>query len=168
VDFAPRDDRESSLLFHLRRRFGRVSNERVLSGPGLASLYRFVVEEEEGLPCAAVEGAPEEEAPPLIVREALAGGPSACREALDLFASLYGAVAGNLALACLATGGVVLGGGIAPAILPVLGPGSPFESSFLDKGRFRDLLEAIPVSVVLSDRAALLGAALLAARGEEV
>jgi glucokinase len=166
VDFAPRDDRESNLLFHLRRRFGRVSNERVLSGPGLFSLYRFVVEEEDGVPCPAVEAVPPEEAPPEVVRAALDGSCRSCASAVGLFASLYGAAAGNLALVLLATGGVVLGGGLSPALLPFLRAGGPFEASFLDKGRFREILEPIPLSVILDDRASLHGAARFAAAAE--
>jgi len=159
ADFAPRDEREVKLMEYLRPRFGRVSVERVVSGPGLHALYRFLRE---------VEGIPErpeteallstEDPPRVIAAEGLSGRSEACREAMRLFTSLYGALAGNIALQFFATGGVVLGGGIAPAILPALSEGA-FLDAFRAKGRFREILSAVPVKVVLDDRAALLGAA---------
>jgi glucokinase len=159
ADFAPRDEREVKLMEVLRSRFGRVSAERVISGPGLHALYRFL-REVEGIP-----ETPEVDArlstgdpPRAIAEEGLSGRSAACREALRLFASLYGALAGNIALQIFATGGVVLGGGIAPAILPALSDGA-FLDAFRAKGRFREFLTSVPVKVVLDDRAALLGAA---------
>lgn len=163
VDFAPRDDREVRLHAVLRARYGRVSVERVLSGPGLRDIHRFL-REEEGVPdapdvAAEVAGPDPQRA---IVRHGVAGGPGACAEALRIFCSLYGAEAGNLALQYLATGGVYLGGGIAPAILPALRRGE-FLSSFRDKGRMADLLSRVPVIVLLDPAAPLLGAAEYAA-----
>jgi len=99
-----------------------------------------------------------------IVRHGLAGGPGACAETLRIFCALYGAEAGNLALQYLATGGVYLGGGIAPAILPALRRGE-FLSAFLDKGRMRSLLSRVPVTVILDPAAPLRGAAAYAAGG---
>ena len=159
VDFAPRTDVEVDLLRFLRREFGRVSYERVLSGPGLFNLYRFL---------RARSGAPE----PEWLRKGMAGGdPSAvisetaladrdpcCVEALDLFVSIYGAEAGNLALKAFAVGGVFIGGGIAPKIRAKLQDGA-FVSAFRDKGRLSALLASIPVNLALEPRAALLGAA---------
>jgi glucokinase len=165
VDFAPRDERETRLHAFLREKYGRVSVERVLSGPGLHEVYRFLLEE-EGMaeePCIAAEvaGAEPQHA---IVRHGLAGGPGACAETVRIFCSLYGAEAGNLVLQYLATGGVYLGGGIAPAILPALRRGE-FLSAFLDKGRMRGLLSRVPVMVILDPAAPLLGAASYAAAG---
>lgn len=167
ADFAPRDEREAKLLEHLRTRFGRVSIERVVSGPGLHDLYRFLRD------AAGIPESPEVDArlargdpPRVIVEEGISGGSAACREALRLFVSLYGALAGNFALQFFATGGVVLGGGIAPAILPVLSGGA-FLDAFRAKGRFREFLAEVPVKVVLDDRAALLGAAHYAFRSGE-
>jgi len=147
----------------LRAKHGRVSVERVLSGPGLHEIYRFL-REEEGMAeetgiAAEVAGTEPQRA---IVRHGLAGGPGACAEALRIFCSLYGAEAGNLVLQYLATGGVYLGGGIAPAILPALRRGE-FLSAFLDKGRMRNLLSRVPVMVILDPAAPLLGAAEYAA-----
>jgi glucokinase len=99
-----------------------------------------------------------------IVRHGIAGGPGACAETVRIFCSLYGAEAGNLALQYLATGGVYLGGGIAPAILPALRWGE-FLSAFLDKGRMRSLLSRVPVVVILDPAAPLLGAAAYAVAG---
>jgi len=164
ADFAPRTEMEAALLDYLRREVGHVSYERVLSGPGLYAIYRFLRD---------TGHAPE----PAWLRERLAAGdPSAtvsqialagehplCTEALDLFVSVYGAAAGNLALRSLALGGVFIGGGIAPKILAKLRAG-PFMSAFRDKGRMADLLTSIEVSVVLTARLALLGAASVASR----
>jgi glucokinase len=168
VDFAPRDDREARLLAFFRTLHGgRVSVERVVSGPGLSGIYRFLREAEGATEDPVVDGRIRRGDPPRVIAEEGCSGRSAtCRAALDLFASLYGAVAGNLALQFLATGGVVLGGGVAPAILPV--PcGGPFLDAFLEKGRFRGFLLGVPVKVILDDFAALLGAAhfVLASEG---
>jgi glucokinase len=165
VDFAPRDDREMRLHAFLREKHGRASVERALSGPGLHDIYRFL-REKEGMPEdpgieAEVTGVEPQRA---IVRHGIAGGQGACAVAVRLFCSLYGAEAGNLVLQYLATGGVYLGGGIAPAILPALRRGE-FLSAFLDKGRMRNLLSRVPVVVILDPAAPLLGAASYAASG---
>ena len=165
VDFAPRDDREVRLHAFLRAKYGHVSVERVLSGPGLHDIYRFLLDaegmaEEPGIAAEVAGGEPQR----AIVRHGLAGGPGTCADALRIFCSLYGAAAGNLALQYLATGGVYLGGGIAPAILPALRRGE-FLSAFLDKGRMRTLLSLVPVVVILDPAAPLLGAASFAATG---
>jgi glucokinase len=165
VDFAPRDERETRLLAVLRAKYGHVSVERILSGPGLYDVYRFLrdvegMAEDPGI-SADVDGGEPQRA---IVRHGLAGGPGACAETVRVFCSLYGAEAGNLALQYLATGGVYLGGGIAPAILPALRRGE-FLSAFHDKGRMRNLLSRVPVVVILDPAAPLLGAAAYAAAG---
>lgn len=159
VGFSPRDAREVALRAWFGERYGRVSVERLVSGPGLYGIYRFL-REREGFPeSSRVDARLSAEDPPVVIsEEGLRGGSAASREALRVFASLYGAATGDLALAFLATGGVVLGGGIAPAILPVLSEG-PFLEAFRAKGRFGGLLSSVPVRVVLDDKAALLGAA---------
>lgn len=168
ADFAPRDEREARLLEFLSPRFGRVSAERVVSGPGLHALYDFLREEEGITESPEVEALISREDPPrVIASEGLSGRSPACREALRLFSSLYGALAGNLALQFFATGGVVLGGGIAPAILPVLSEGA-FLDAFRAKGRFREFLSGVPVKVILDERAALLGAAHYAMASERM
>jgi glucokinase len=158
ADFAPRTDVEIELLRWLRARHGRVSSERVLSGAGLADAYRFLRERGGDPEPAALTAAMEAGDPAAAVRAAAERQDPVCLRALDLFASAYAAEAGNLALRLLATGGVFLGGGIAPRILPWLRRPS-FREAFADKGRLRALLEDVPIHVVLDDRAGLVGAA---------
>ncbi|HSQ81947.1 MAG TPA: glucokinase [Casimicrobiaceae bacterium] len=163
ADFAPRDPVEMELLEHLRQRFGHVSWERVVSGPGLCNIYGFLRDSGRGTEQSWVrERMQEGDAAAAIARAASAGQCELCSQALDRLVSLYAAEAGNLALKLMATGGVHLGGGIAPKILDAL-RGPAFMRSFAAKGRMRDLLEAMPVRVILNDDAALLGAARYAA-----
>jgi len=164
VDLAPRTDEEIDLLRFLRAKLnGRVSVERVLSGPGLVHLYEFLRDTGRAAASPAVEAAlaAGSDGGRAIGVEGLSG-IGICAAALRLFAALYGAVAGNVALLGTATGGIYLGGGIAPKILPVLRDGT-FAAAFVDKGRFRAYLERIAVRVILNDRAALFGAARSAA-----
>ena len=160
ADFAPRTPLERELDAHLAAKFGHVSYERVLSGPGLVNVYRFLQlrgSHADGLPALREQLELADEAA-AISAAALAGQDELCGQALDLFVSIYAAEAGNLALKVLATGGVYVGGGIAPKILAKL-HGPAFLEAFTAKGRMSALLRDIPVRVVLNDRAALLGAA---------
>jgi glucokinase len=158
ADFAPRNELETELLLYLRTEFGRVSYERVLSGPGLHNMYRFLRDRRHRPENPAVAAAMGQgDAAAVISRAALAESCPLCSQALDLFVSLYGAEAGNLALRCLATGGVYVGGGIAPKILDRL-KSPAFLLAFTAKGRLSPLLETIPLRVILNDRTALLGA----------
>ena len=164
ADFAPRNELETELLLYLRAEHGRVSTERVVSGPGLCNIYRFLrdIRHEPENPTVAEEMRRGDPAA-AITRAALAGECPLCGHVLDLFVSLYGAEAGNVALRSLATGGVYLGGGIAPKIVERLkGPG--FMLAFTAKGRLSPLLETIPVKIILNERTALLGAGRCAAR----
>jgi len=162
-DFSPRSEIEIELLRHLLGRFGHVSSERVVSGPGIYNIYEFLrdtgrAEEPEWLTTELRQNDPS-----LVVSQhGLKNTAPICVEALDLFISLYGAEAGNLALKMMATGGIYLGGGIAPKIVDKL-KGPAFMSAFADKGRFKSLLEDIPVRVILNDKTALYGAARYAA-----
>jgi glucokinase len=163
ADFAPRDDLEEDLLHFVRKEFGRVSYERILSGPGLFNVYRFLRDTGWGRESAEVADRMRAGDPSVVVTEmALAGGDPICVKALDIFVSVYGAEAGNLALKAMAVGGVVVGGGIAPRILARLTAGG-FVAAFRDKGRLAALMEAMPVRVALNPRAPLLGAAGVAA-----
>ncbi|HYN20137.1 MAG TPA: glucokinase [Thermoanaerobaculia bacterium] len=166
MDYAPRNGDEVGLLVHLQEAFGgHVSIERVVSGPGLFNIYQYL-RDRVGLPeSSQVRSALETEDDParVIGEAALAETPDPlCSRAVDMFVSAYGAAAGNLALVGTATGGLYVGGGIAPKLLPRLEDGT-FLRAFFDKGRFREFLETVPVRVVLNDRAALLGAAYHAA-----
>jgi glucokinase len=162
ADFAPRTDVEVELLKFLRKEFGRVSYERLLSGPGLFNIYRFL-RDTSGVPEPAwLRERIEREDPSAVVSDvALAGGHPHCVQALGMFASIYGAEAGNLALKALAVGGVFIGGGIGPKIRPKLTDGT-FVTAFCDKGRLASLMASIPVSLVLEPGTALLGAAHVA------
>jgi glucokinase len=164
ADYPPRTADEVDLLVHLRERFGRVSAERVVSGPGLANLYAFLRDVRQLPESPRVRAALDaQEDPAKVIGEAAMGGEcDLCARALALFVAAYGALAGNLALLGTATAGIYLGGGIAPKILPHLVSG-PFLAAFRDKGRFEPYLEKVPVRVILNDRAALLGAARHAA-----
>ncbi len=162
-DFAPSDETQIDLLRHLIQKFGHVSYERVVSGPGIKNIYDFLrdsgrFEEPDWL---TQKIAAAEDASVIISQEGLAGNSAICVQALDLFVSVYGAEAGNLALRGKATGGVYVGGGIAPKILAKL-KDETFMSAFLDKGRYRDFLAGIPVRVILNDQSALQGAAFYA------
>jgi glucokinase len=162
ADFAPRTESEVALLRFLMREFGHVSYERVLSGPGLHNTYRFLREESARPTPEWLEARLSAGDPAAVISEvALAGGDPVCVEALELFVSVYGAEAGNLALKALATGGVYIGGGIAPKIRPKLEDGR-FVTAFRDKGRFERLMVSIPVLLVLEPLAPLLGAARIA------
>jgi glucokinase len=169
MDFAPRDDDETALFQTLRRRFGgHVSVERVVSGGGLLNVYEHLRDQGFAPPNPEVEralrDADAETDPSRTISEAgLARRCGICARALSMFVAAYGAAAGNLALVGTATGGVYLGGGIAPKILPALAEGA-FLRAFFDKGRFRAYMEAIPVRVILDERTALFGAARLADR----
>ena len=167
-DFAPRDDLEIELLQFLRERHGRVSTERVVAGPGLFALYQFLLEPRRGRSSAAMERrlAAADDPNPVIAEVGLAGEDALAERALDWFVALYGAAAGNIALACKAVGGVYIGGGIAPKILPRLRTGT-FVRAFRNKGRLTPLLEKIPLRVILEPRTALIGAAARAAAEPE-
>jgi glucokinase len=164
ASFAPIDDLQVALLVDLRRQFGgHVSVERVLSGPGLINIYRFLRRYRQmGEPPWLTQALQTGDRAAKISRHGVLGDDDVCREAIELFASIYGAEAGNLALKCMGTGGVLIGGGIAPQILPILQNGA-FLQQFVDKGRFRSMLERIEVKVALNSRAPLLGAAYTAA-----
>ena len=163
-DFAPRNELEIELLRHLIARFGHVSYERVLSGPGLLNIYRFL-KEGRGLeePAWLTERLAAADDPSAVISQtALAKEAEICVEALNLFVAVYGAEAGNLALRAKAVRGFYVGGGIAPKILDKLKDGT-FMKAFVDKGRYTDLLAATPVQVILNPQAALRGAAYYAA-----
>jgi glucokinase len=166
TDFAPRDKIELELLAYLLKLHPEhVSVERVLSGPGLATLYEFFAASAAAPENPAVRAelsAAGADAPAVISQHALRGDDPLCELALQRFVMLYGAEAGNLALKCLARGGVYLAGGIAAKILPRMTDGT-FLANFVRKGRFETLLRQIPVYLVQNPEIGLLGAGLLAA-----
>jgi glucokinase len=174
ADFAARTSRELEMVAELTRIFGRVSSETVISGPGLVNIYQFTHESFGSGPlvtassvaparlCSAV-GTVDDPAdlPAQISQAALERRCPQCVEALDMFVAAYGAEAGNMALRGTAAAGVYVGGGIAPKILPAL-RSDVFLNAFRAKEPLSQFVEAVPVSVILNDDAALLGAAVAA------
>lgn len=159
TDFGPQGDLQIELIRFLQSRFGHVSYERVLSGPGLVHVYEFLRDtgydkESPEFAVALKKGDPAA----VISRAALDGVDPLAEKALDLWIAVYGAEAANLALKVMATGGIFLAGGISPKILAKL-KGPLFMQSFLEKGRMRPLVESVPVHVVINEKAGLLGAA---------
>jgi len=161
ADFAPTNKMEIKLLRYLNDRFDHVSFERICSGMGLPNIYRFFKETEryEEPAWLAEQLAAASDPTPIIVTAAFdeTRPCSLCQATLELFVSVLGAEAGNLALKVLSTGGVYLAGGIPPRILPALQQ-DVFITAFLRKGRLSHLLAPMPVNVVLNSKAALLGA----------
>jgi glucokinase len=169
-DYAARNPLEIELLEWLMQKFnGRVSFERVVSGPGLTNIYTFLrdqkhMDEPEWLRQRMVA-----EDPNAVIGEVGEEGKSElCAKALEVFATAYGAEAGNMVLKALATGGMYIGGGIAPKMLKTMRSGT-FMEAFIDKGRLSELLIHTPVHIILESRAALMGAAAYAeARAAEI
>jgi glucokinase len=152
ADFSPTDDIEIEILKFLRRKFGHVSNERVLSGPGLMNLHEAL---------SAVEGIKHSTVQPQdITAQALADGNSFCAKVLSRFCAILGSVAGDVALVVGARDGVLLAGGIGPAIQDFL-VASDFRNRFEAKGRFEGYMKAIPTRLIVNDNAGLIGAASL-------
>ena len=162
ADFAPNSEAEMKLWQYLHQHYGHVSIERVVSGSGLVNIYNWLkdsgrLNEPDWLKQKLKEMDPAK----AITEAALASKDPGCVEALNMFVSIFGSAAGNLALTGITTGGVYLGGGIPPKILSKLKE-DIFMEAFTNKGRFKGFLEKIPVKVVLNDKAALIGAAYCA------
>ncbi|MBW8077534.1 MAG: glucokinase [Gallionella sp.] len=164
TSFAAGNELEFALLCHLQQHHPHVSWERVVSGMGIVSVHEFLCGYRKApIPNDLAEAMRNGDAAAVIAQAALTGRDAICVETMSCFVKLYGAEAGNLALKVMSRGGLYLGGGIAPKILPLLQTGD-FLEAFRNKGRMRYLLEAMPVKVILNDRAALFGPALCAAR----
>ncbi len=163
TDFGPNSDLEIELLRHLRANYLHISYERVLSGAGLHAIYEFLRDTKKNEPTWLAERLRVGDPAPIIAEAGLKKQADICVQALDLFAAIYGAEAGNLALKALALDAVYVGGGIAPKILDKLKDGT-FMKAFTAKGRYKRLMSAIPVRVVLNPMTALLGAAVVAAQ----
>jgi len=162
TDFAPNNDQEIELLRYLRGQYLHVSYERILSGPGLHAVYEFLRDTKKNEPTWLAEkikvGNPAAE----IAQAGLQGQAEIAKQALDLFATIYGAEAGNLALKALSLDGVYVGGGIAPKLIAKLQDGT-FMKAFTNKGRYKRLMTHMPVKVIMNQQTALLGAASVAA-----
>lgn len=156
VDFAPRNELQIDLLRYLMHHFTHVSYQQVLSGPGLFNIYQFLRDSGRGVEPAWLTERLNCEDPSAVI-SSMASENTLCAQALDLFVSIYGAEASNLALKLMAIGGIYVGGGIAPKILDKLRDGT-FMRGFTDKGYFTNLVAAIPVYVILNPKVGLLGA----------
>ena len=165
--FAPTSDLEIELLRYLRTQHTHVSYERVLSGMGLHAIYEFLRDTRRNEPTWLAEKIKVGDPAALIAEAGLKKQAEIAVQALDMFATIYGAEAGNLALKALALDAVYVGGGIAPRLLAKLKDGM-FMRAFADKGRYKKLLSAIPVRVITNPKAALLGAASVAAQSRRV
>jgi glucokinase len=159
AEFGPRNHLELELFHYLSDRFDHVSYERVLSGEGLFHIYQFLKDSKRfGSEPSWLSQRMKQEDPPEVISEmAHTNKNRLCIKALDIFASIYGAAAGNLALQVMAIGGVYIGGGIAPKIIWKLKDGT-FIRAFKNKGRLSHIVTSIPVKVILNERTALLGA----------
>jgi glucokinase len=163
ADFGPQGDLQIELVRFLQARFGHVSYERILSGPGLVNVYEFLRDSGCGKESAEFATALKKGDPAAAISKAALNGTEVLAgRALDLWVAVYGAEAANLALKVMATGGLFLAGGITPKVLSKL-TGPVFMKAFLAKGRLQPLMEAIPVQVVTNEKAGLLGAARCAA-----
>lgn len=162
TDFAPNNDYEIELLRYLRSQFLHVSYERILSGPGLNAIYEYVRDTKKNEPTWLAEKIKVGDPAAEIAEAGLKGQADIAKQALDLFASIYGAEAGNLALKALSLDGVYVAGGMAPKLIKKLQDGT-FMKAFINKGRYKRLLGNMPVKVVMNQQTALLGAASVAA-----
>ena len=159
TDFAPQGELQIELLQFLRARFGHVSYERILSGPGLVNAYEFLRDTGKATESPALAEEMKKKDPAAVIsRAALDGNDALATKALDIFVAVYGSEASNLALKAMSTGGLFLAGGISPKILPKLKEPT-FMQSFLAKGRMKPLVESMPVQVVVNEKVGLLGAA---------
>jgi glucokinase len=164
ASFSPGNELDMALLRHLQQKYQHVSWERIVSGMGLLDMHEFLrLHHHADAPLWLADEMHNSDAAAAISNAALSGRDVICVETMNWFVRLYGAEAGNLALKLMSRGGLYLGGGIAPKILPMLQNGV-FLDAFLNKGRMRSLLEAMPVKVILNDRAALFGPALRASQ----
>ncbi len=162
MDFAPVDAIQYELLQYLQQRYGHVSYERIVSGPGVAAIFEFLRDTDRGAPSAQLITAIKEgDAAAAITQFAQQGDEPIARMVLDLFLRIYGAFVGNVALAALPRGGVYVAGGIAGKIVAAMRQGA-FLRSFMDKGRFAGLLETLPLHIVTNPQVGLLGAGLTA------
>jgi len=160
ADFAPRNALQTELLVYLQKKYGRISCERVLSGPGIRNIYDFLrdTHKEEEPEWLRTEMAAAPDPPAMISKLALEGKAAICDQTLSIFVSIFGAQTGNCALNFMSTGGIFIGGVIAAKIVPKM-KDPVFLESFLDKGRMETILKDMPVKIVANDECGMIGAA---------
>lgn len=160
ADFAPRNDLQMELLAYLQKKYGRISFERILSGPGIRNIYEFLRDskkaDEPDWLREQIKTAPD--VPALISQLAMEGKAPICDQALTIFVSVFGAETGNCALHYMTTGGIFIGGSIAAKIVAKM-KDPVFMQSFLDKGRMETVLRDMPVKIILNDDCGLIGCA---------
>ena len=162
MDFAPVDALQYALLQYLQKRYGHVSYERIVSGPGLVAIFEFLRDSGQGsLSSQLNEAMKEGDGAAVITRFAQQGNEPIAQMAVDLFVRVYGAFVGNLALLALPRGGIYVAGGIAAKIAGVMQQGD-FMRAFFDKGRYTELLGTLPLHIVTNPQVGLLGADLMA------
>ncbi len=160
TDFAPRNDLQMELLRYLQKKYGHISCERILSGPGIRNIYDFLRDTKKAdEPQWLKEQMSTAQDPPALISQlALESKSAICEQTLSMFVSIYGAETGNCALNFMSTGGVFIGGSIAAKIVPKMRD-PIFMQSFLDKGRMEPLLREMPVKIVLNDDSGIIGGA---------
>jgi len=160
ADFAPRNDLQMELLAYLQKKYGRISCERLLSGPGIRNIYEFLRDSHKAEEPAWLRDQlnAAHDPSPLISQFALEGKAAICDQTLSIFVSIFGAETGNCALRYMTTGGIFIGGIIAGRIVNKM-KDAVFMQSFLDKGRMETLLQDMPVKIILNDDCGLIGAA---------
>lgn len=168
ADWAPVNELELALHGHLMKRFGHVSCERVLSGPGIKNIYDFLRDSKTEPEPPWLKAELDQAADPvvLISQYGLEGKAAICEHALDIFVSVYGAEAGNLALRLMAVGGVFVSGGIAGKILSKM-QGPLFMKAFVEKGRLQSLMETVPVHLIINEHIGVLGSARYAFKQQQ-
>lgn len=161
MDFAPSDELQYALLHYLQQRYGHVSYERIVSGPGLIAIFEFLRDSARASPSAEmVKAMQDEDGAAVIARFASERNEPIAQQSLKMFVQIYGAFVGNIALATLPRGGIYVAGGIAAKIVLHMQQGE-FLRALLDKGRFNGLLATLPVYIVINPQIGLLGASLV-------
>ncbi len=159
IDFGPKNDEQVQLFRYLKKQYGHVSYERLVSGNGLVNIYSWLKQSGFSQEPEWLSSLMEKDDPAKVIsKNAIGASDPQCEKALDVFISIFAAAAGSLALTSMATGGIYIGGGISPQILSKLAAGE-FLKSFVDKGRYSGLLKKIPVKIITNRKAPLLGAA---------
>lgn len=157
IDFAPVGAKQRLIYDKLESRYGHVSYERLLSGQGLSNIFSIILEELESGDSDTMACRPRQKMHPAQITAMAKSGNREALETFRIFSEILGAACGNYALTYMATGGIFIGGGMIPKILPLIDK-EAFENAFLNKGRFKDFLDNIPVYVILDETAPSIGA----------
>ena len=157
IDFAPIGKTQQSIYDKLESQYGHVSYERLLSGQGLSNIFSYILEELEASDTDALACRPRQKMHPAQITAMAKSGNREAVRVFHIFSEILGAACSNYALTYMATGGIYIGGGMIPKILPLINK-EAFENGFLNKGRFKDFINNIPVYVILDETAPSIGA----------